>query len=204
MVTSLSDTLACDTAQLALWRSDPAYNYQRELVSPDTNLFEWVDRLLEKWLGNLLGSHSLVGYSEVLLICLAIIFLLLLIWFIYRKHPGFFMHSAKSSVSYTVEEDTIYGVDFPNEIAEALNQRDYKGAVRLLYLQTLKRLNDDNRIDWQPYKTPSQYNSEVGMPAFRTLTVHFLRVRYGNFEADETLFCQMKHLQEIIWKGGKE
>ena len=75
-------------------------------------------------------------------------------------------------------------------------------AVRLLYLQTLKRLSDEKRIDWQPYKTPTQYINEVRMPVFRQLTNHFLRVRYGNFEGTEELFNSMKSLQEEIGKGG--
>lgn len=79
---------------------------------------------------------------------------------------------------------------------------DYREAVRLLYLQTLKRLSDEKRIDWQPYKTPTQYINEVRIPVFRQLTNHFLRVRYGNFEATEELFNSMKSLQEEIGKGG--
>lgn len=34
------------------------------------------------------------------------------------------------------------------------------------------------------------------------VTNHFLRVRYGNFEATEELFNSMKSLQEEIGKGG--
>ena len=85
-------------------------------------------------------------------------------------------------------EDTIYGVDFAERIADALARTDYREAVRLLYLQTLKQLSDGKRIDWQLYKTPTQYIYEVRLPAFRQMTNHFLRVRYGNFEATETLF----------------
>ena len=33
-LTSPADTLVCDTAQIALWQSDPAYNYNRELITP--------------------------------------------------------------------------------------------------------------------------------------------------------------------------
>lgn len=73
---------------------------------------------------------------------------------------------------------------------------------RLLYLQTLKQLSDEKRIDWQLYKTPTQYVYEVRMPAFRQLTNHFLRVRYGNFEATEALFHVMQSLQEEVKKGG--
>jgi len=39
---------------------------------------------------------------------------------------------------------------------------------------------------------------------FRGLTDRFLRVRYGNFEADESLFREMQALQEKIRKGGTE
>ena len=112
------------------------------------------------------------------------------------------MRSSKNKLPYEVEEDTIYGVDFSGGIADALSRSDYREAVRLLYLQTLKRLSDEKRIDWQPYKTPTQYINEVRMPVFRQLTNHFLRVRYGNFEATEELFDSMKSLQEEIGKGG--
>ena len=41
-LTSPADTLVCDTAQIALWQSDPAYNYNRELITPEMNVFEWI------------------------------------------------------------------------------------------------------------------------------------------------------------------
>lgn len=34
------------------------------------------------------------------------------------------------------------------------------------------------------------------------MTNHFLRVRYGNFEATETLFHTMRDLQKEVEKGG--
>ena len=42
MITSPADTLVCDTTQLAVWQSDPAYDYGRELMAPDINVFESV------------------------------------------------------------------------------------------------------------------------------------------------------------------
>jgi hypothetical protein len=101
-----------------------------------------------------------------------------------------------------VGEDTIYGVDFALKIASSLSRHDYREAIRLLYLQTLKQLSDEKRIDWQLYKTPTQYIYEVRMPAFQRLTHHFLRVRYGNFEATEELFQTMLSLQGEVKKGG--
>ena len=182
-LTSPTDTLVCDTAQLARWQSDPAYNYNRELIAPEINLFEWINRQFGEFLREIFGSRFADEYSELILVCIAVVILLLVSWFVYKKRPELFMRSGKRTLPYTVEEDTIYGVDFPEGINEALSQRNYREAVRLLYLQTLKQLSDAARIEWQPYKTPTQYLYEVRLPAFRQLTNHFLQVRYGNFES---------------------
>ena len=202
MLTSPADTLVCDTVQIAKWQSNPAYDYNRELITPEINVFEWLSRRFGELLRKIFGSRFAEEYSGLILICLAIVILVLIIWFLYKKRPELFMRSPKNKLPYEVEEDTIYGVDFPGGIADALFRSDYREAVRLLYLQTLKRLSDAARIEWQPYKTPTQYLYEVRLPAFRQLTNHFLQVRYGNFEATEELFRTMRALQEEIEKGG--
>lgn len=201
-ISSPADTLVCDTAKIALWQSDPAYDYNRELITPEINIFEWISNQFWGLLRRIFGTRFAEEYSGPILICIAILILLLIVWLVYRKRPELFMRSSKKALPYTVEEDTIYGVDFPGGIADALSRQDYREAVRLLYLQTLKQLSDAERIDWQLYKTPTQYLNEVRLPAFRQLTNHFLRVRYGNFEATEDLFGVMKALQEEIEKGG--
>ena len=105
-------------------------------------------------------------------------------------------------LDYDVEEDTIYGVNFEADIKQALQASDYRQAVRLRYLQTLKYLEDEGKIDWQPSKTPSQYVRQVNMPAFTTLSRHFINVRYGNYEVTAELYEQVKALQDEIMKGG--
>lgn len=201
-----TDTLACDTARLAYWQTNPLYDYNRELITPDVNVFKWLTMQLGELLGKLFGTTFAREYSGVVLICLAILILLLLLWFIYKKRPQLFMRSGKSKVAYAVHEDTIYGVDFGQEIARALDRKDYREAGRLLYLQTLKRFSDAGQIDWQLYKTPTEYIYELKSEAvrlpFRSLTHLFLRVRYGNFEATAALFGEMQALQADIEKGG--
>ena len=59
-LTSPADTLVCDTAQIALWQSDPAYNYNRELITPEMNVFEWISRQF----GELFGAK----YSAAILL----------------------------------------------------------------------------------------------------------------------------------------
>lgn len=203
MLNSPVDTLVCDTTQLALWRSDGAYDYNRELLMPDLNLFEWLSKQLREFLHRLLDNPLVESHSDLILFLCVTAILLALLWFVYKKRPELFMRSRRNKLAYTVEADTIYGVDFEQAIAEALRQGCYKEGVRLVYLQTLKGLSDGQRIDWQLYKTPSQYLYEVKMGAFRQLTTDFLRVRYGNFEATASLVELMQSRQKEVMKGGE-
>ena len=112
MLTSPADTLVCDTVQIAKWQSESAYDYNRELITPEINIFEWFRRQFGELLRKIFGSRFAEEYSELILICLAIIILLLIIWFVYKKRPELFMRSPKNKLPYEVGEDTIYGVDF--------------------------------------------------------------------------------------------
>lgn len=207
-MTLQADTLVCDTARVAFWQSNPAYDYNRELITPEIDVFGWLSMQLSKLLRAIFGSRFAEEYSGIILVVIAILILLLILWFVYKKRPELFMRSRRGPVNYSVHEDTIYGVDFDSEIKRAMERKDYRESIRLLYLQTLKLLSDEGRIDWQPYKTPTEYIYEVKLEAlrssFRRLTNGFLRVRYGNFAASEPLFEELLSLQTEIWKGGIE
>ena len=114
--------------------------------------------------------------------------LALLTWIIYKLRPQLFRSSGKEASEYETEEDTIYGIDFNEAIREALARKDYREAVRLKYLQTLKQLTESGKIDWQLHKTPTQYTYECTDEPFLRMTRHFLRIRYGNFEATPEIY----------------
>lgn len=204
-MTAPADTLVYDTATVAIWQNGSEYDYNRELQTPEVDLIGWLNLWLGKLLQKIFGSKFAEQYTEIVLAGLFILIVLLLIWFLYKKRPELFMRTGKK-LAYHVEEDTIYGIDFAKEISAAMLSNEYREAVRLLYLQTLKQLSDAEKIDWQPFKTPTEYTYELKSNTLRTpfreLTNHFLRVRYGNFEATETLFHEMQTLQREIVKGG--
>ena len=95
-------------------------------------------------------------------------------------------------------EDTIYGIDFPSEIEKAIDSHDYREALRLMYLQTLKWLSDNHQIDWQSFKTPTQYTNEWRNADFQKITLIFVKVRYGGFEAPEKMIAEMRVCQEAV------
>ena len=200
----MSDTLSCDTLQLSLWRSDGAYDYGRELVAPRVNLMEWLLQQINDFLNSLFGEVMGSRLTLPLIVMAGVALIGLIVWYLYRTHPGFFAKSGRQTDEMEGEE-TIYGIDFEGEIARAVAKDNYTAAVRWVYLQTLRQLSDTGRIDWQLYKTPTQYVYECRHPAFRELTNHFLRVRYGNFEADESLYhrlCDLQH--EVTGRDSRE
>lgn len=202
MIFLSGDTLICDTVKIAKWQSDPAYQYNKDIRTPDFNVFEWIANKVGKLIRALFNNEFVARHSALLIILAALVILALILFFLYRRRPDLFMKSRKNQFGTAVDEDTIYGVDFERGIRKALAKNDYREAVRLVYLQTLKVLNDTQRIDWQLFKTPTQYTYEVKTPDFREFTLHFLRVRYGGFEASQSLFDRMLQLQTSIEKGG--
>ena len=200
-----TDTLLYDTAKIVRYQADSHFDYNSQLVHKNFNLYEivinWFRELMQRFFGSVIADK----YSGTILAVIFVLFILLPIFIVYKKRPELF-YREKKFMKYNVEEETIYGVDFNSEINNALSRKDYQLAVRLVYLQTLKHLSDFRCIDWQTYKTPTEYLYEMKRKGvsdeFRQLTNRFLMVRYGNFEATESTYETVKNLQQIIWKGG--
>lgn len=193
------DTLQLDKELLTALQSDSQYNYDSEIAGGGESLLEWLRRVIIEWLFeqfDVVMEEEVVNYILIGIGVLVALFLIFLYW---KFRPKLFVRGGTvEDIPYDVQEDTIYGVNFEADIAKALRENNYRQAVRLLYLQTLLFLQNAGRIDWQPSKTPVQYMRQVNNPAFTTMSHHFIRVRYGNFEATRELFNEMKELQESL------
>lgn len=104
--------------------------------------------------------------------------------------------------------DNIHGIDFDKQIAEAINQKSYKIAVRLFYLYTLKKLADKQLIAWEINKTNHDYTEELSKSAggsrlhqdFEQATYYFEYVWYGDFKVNDSQFEKAKLLYEQFIK----
>ena len=100
-MTLQADTLVCDTARVAFWQSNPAYDYNRELITPEIDVFGWLSMQLSKLLRAIFGSRFAEEYSGIILVVIAILILLLILWFVYKKRPELFMRSRRGAVNYS-------------------------------------------------------------------------------------------------------
>ena len=193
----MKDTLVIDSAQIAQWQTQQDFDYSRELAGGGMTFTEWMMAQINELLRDLFGQAWRSDYTWWGLAIVGAVVVGIGIWYVWRFHPGLFMRQ-RDEQTYEEMEDTIYGIDFDAIISQALGREDYREAIRMIYLRTLKALSDSQQIDWQPFKTPSQYVREFDAAAFRTLTSHFLRVRYGYFEATRQLCDEVEQLGKEV------
>ncbi len=99
---------------------------------------------------------------------------------------------------YTLEEldATMPESDLERYLRIALENEDFKAAVRVYYLILLKRLNELGVIDWEPEKTNNDYALELsGHPsekAFKHLTLIYEVIWYGEAEISESEFKEVE------------
>ena len=101
-----------------------------------------------------------------------------------------------------VLDQNIHEINFEAEISQAQQAQDYRKAVRLLYIWTLKRLADANHIHWHAGKTNADYQQELQqsplLPDFRSLSIYYEYAWYGEFPVDAQHFGKVNRLHQQI------
>jgi len=146
------------------------------------------------WLDKLLSSGGL----QVFLWMLAGAFVLFILYKLFITE-GAFRRNTKSNIAQTpeaAEEIITAESDFDRMIREAVQQRNYRLAVRYHYLQTLHHLAAKNYLQLAADKTNYQYVREltdaVRQNEFASLTLNYEYTWYGEFAIDEILYHKIK------------
>jgi hypothetical protein len=205
------------TDALSRYRSQPEFKYQDETnESPSiwTRFWRW----FWHWLRSLFqrptvkGKPALSIVYVILMIIkyLAILAAIGLIVFVIFKMVGvdlsflFRRRSKAIAIPYTESSENIHDINFDGAIEEAVNNHNYRLAVRLLYLKCLKQLSDASLIKWQPEKTNSSYVNELSNAEqkviFNSLTRRFEFIWYGEFAIDGQTYNKI-NLQFQEFKG---
>jgi hypothetical protein len=124
-------------------------------------------------------------------------FVALLIWFLATSNIRLFQRKSKplavgSEETEELTED-IFEMNFEREIEKALAAQNYRLAVRLYYLQTLRRLSDRGLINYSHEKTNSDYLFQLAgshhYRSFFRITRNFEYVWYGKLDVSRELFA---------------
>jgi hypothetical protein len=197
-----------DAAALKAYSKQPEFQYNEvpEHASWWTRFWRWVWHGFAEfwaWILRLLhlsaakGGHVssfwyyLLKYTLIVLGIAAVAFLALKLAGVDMANI-FRKKSAAVAIPYSEFFEDINGINFDEEIENAVAKNNYRFAVRLLYLKCLKQLSDAGMIEWQIDKTNSIYINELKndeqRSAFKQLTRQFEYVWYGEFSIDAPVY----------------
>jgi hypothetical protein len=126
-------------------------------------------------------------------------FIAIMIWFLASSNISIFQ---KKAIKIRQEKDVlstenIFDIRFDSEIDKAIATKDFRLAIRLLYLQLLKELSGKQLIQYKQEKTNSDYVLQLfGSPFYKDffkLTRSFEYSWYGKFVITEQSFQTIRN-----------
>jgi hypothetical protein len=197
------DVRHLDSAALQQYSKDPDFNYTIEKSEQLSWwdrfwrwFWDWIERLFPKFSG---GNHIAAIFKYLLIGVLACLVVWLLFWILKINFLQLFKKKKNDdSIPYTEYLENIHEINFDDAVENALADKNYRLAVRLLYLRCLKQLNDANLISWRIEKTNFTYLNELEDPEYKKqfgqLTTRFEYVWYGDFPVDGQIFQNINAL----------
>jgi len=177
------------------YSKDKNFQYDTKIVEKPSiweRFWNWVWGLYEDLL-NAVGEQTLNVIMWVVIIAV-------ILFFVFKvtkmNRLALFKDESRSASSYNITSEDIHSIPFDEAINEALNNGNYRLAIRLLYLQNLKLLADRNLIAWQPNKTNTDYwreiTNESSKHVFKHVTNIFEYAWYGSHIVSRNDFTEMK------------
>lgn len=166
------------------YKNEESVREIQEEKSPSTSInFNW------NWL-----KSPLVKYIAVI----AIIGLLVTTLFFTLKNKRIVNYKVqtndiKSAIAQA--EQDLENASFDDLLQRCVNEKDYRTAVRLLYLITIQNLHQAGKIRWKKEKTNRHFLNEMkndsSFDLFKKLTAAYEIIWYGDHVPDETIFSKI-------------
>lgn len=189
------ETRQFDAEMIRAMKADERFQY---VQPPETrpNWLKMLFRTLMSWLVSVLGNEGVAWIVFIVIIILGAVGLGFAFYGLFGLGKTFPVYvKEKEGIGYTVDQENIHEINFPLEIERALANEDYKKAIRLLYLYTLKLFSDHKLIEWRPSKTNHDYAYEIEKENCRTsfsaISYIFDYVWYGDFTARADHYAEM-------------
>jgi len=165
------------------YRHSPAFRYEAS-VTPAAGLWDRIRYWIRWFLSELFGAATGTPAGRIV----SVVVLMGAIAYLATRMAGVRQapldRGTRHSQEVFLSESDIHQVDFTKAIATAASTGNFRLAVRLWYLSTLKQLSDKKVIDWRPGKTNYAYLTELASSpyrgAFGSLTADFESSWYGD------------------------
>jgi hypothetical protein len=138
-------------------------------------------------------------FNTLLWIIIIGIFLAALIYFLSQQKISLFSKSSASSAQDETSEENedIFHLSYTKLILQAEKEKNYRIAIRLMFLQILKTLSETNTIHYQPDYTNLHYLQQLNQTKFYNEFFKVMRsyeyVWYGKFDISADNYSAVKN-----------
>ncbi|MBG24806.1 MULTISPECIES: DUF4129 domain-containing protein [Croceibacter] len=185
-------------------KKDSDFNYV-EIVEEVTwwqKIKRWLNTKWIQFMNWLFGDYEgnaillfLVNYLPYLILVGIVGFI---VWLFIKLNIGnrFLKSPDSGEVLMSEDEDIIKRQHIPSLIEDALNNKQYRLAIRYHYLFVLKQLTDAEQIDYEFDKTNTDYLNEITNKnlknGFTNITRIYDFIWYGNFSITQKDYVKAK------------
>lgn len=173
------------------YQNDKEFDYSREIPQKQVTLWDRIWNWIAKMIFELIGKSievPQIRYAFIIIILSIVVFLLL-------KTDAlklFVSNRKRAKIDYETEKEDIRKLNIDEIISQAIKNKNFRKAVRYLYLKLLKELDNRELINWEINKTNRDYSNELKKSElkkeFKELSVYYEYVWYGDFEINQTMF----------------
>ncbi len=186
-----------DSAKILIHLKDKDFKYFEDPEYSRTlweRLMDWLNRQFAK-----LTQFDAYGTVwDILIYILIALAVVAIIFGFYRSEIKGLLIGSKKKNQLNVSEslENIHSLDYDKLIEDAIANKNFRYAIRLNYLRTLKILCDKQLIDWKIDKTNSEFIKEIKQSSikekFKSITWSFEYIWYGEFEIDSEAYKQLQ------------
>lgn len=185
-----------DSTKIKAYLKDKDFRYFEDPESTMTlweRLMEWLKRQFYK----LTEYDSYYTAWDIFIYILIALAVVAIVFGIYKSEIKGLLFSNKNKLNVSEHLEDIHSIDYEKMIEEAIANKNYRYAIRLNYLRSLKKLSDKEIIYWKIDKTNRELLREIKLnnlkSKFEKITTDFESIWYGGFEIDHSAYMDLQN-----------
>lgn len=199
-----SSTIELRTShKIETYKNDKNFVYDDNVKKPIT-FFQKLLNYLFRFLETIFSDTGVVPFIRYFIYFLIFV---LIIYLLFRMNFGSVFFRRKKSVSNVdleIYDEDILHTNYEKLIQDAVVEKNYRLAVRFLYLNLLKKLAFKEIIHWEIDKTNKDYRNQTrsGLygKSFENLTKHYEYVWYGQFQINTDFFYHINQDFSVLFQ----
>jgi hypothetical protein len=185
-----------DSTKIKAYLKEKDFRYFEDPESTMTlweRLMEWLKRQFYK----LTEYDSYYTAWDIFIYILIALAVVAIVFGIYKSEIKGLFFSNKNKLNVSEHLEDIHSIDYEKMIEDAIANKNYRYAIRLNYLRSLKKLSDKQIIYWKINKTNREFLREIKLNSlkskFEKITTDFESIWYGGFEIDHSAYMHLQN-----------